>query len=117
MNARSTVARGFWWKSIFARRFERKTIMKIEITRKHPGWQHFLWVLTAAVLGFATTAIFSGWLHMPRVWFLVPYVVLTVAFLYSYCTLVRHRHSRRIPAALGMGCDRCATGRGLCGAE
>lgn len=47
-------------------------------------WEHLLWVIGAAVLGFAVAAIFAGLLHLPRVLSLVPYVVLGSAFLYGY---------------------------------
>jgi hypothetical protein len=43
------------------------------------------WVLAAGLLGFATSAIFSGWLHLVRRRFLVPYFALTGAFLCGFC--------------------------------
>jgi hypothetical protein len=42
------------------------------------------WIVAAAVLGFATTAIFAGMFKMPRSIFLVVYLVLTVPFLYAF---------------------------------
>ena len=47
-------------------------------------WGHLLWVLAAAVLGFAVAAIFAGLLHLPRSLYLVVYVVFVSAFLYGY---------------------------------
>ena len=47
-------------------------------------WGHLLWVLAAAVLGFALAAIFAGLLHLPRSLYLVVYVVFVSAFLYGY---------------------------------
>jgi hypothetical protein len=51
---------------------------------KNTWWSHFLWVLAAGGLAFALTAVFAGLLRLPRSWFLVPYVVVTGAFLYVY---------------------------------
>jgi hypothetical protein len=42
------------------------------------------WVLAAGLLGLAISAMFSGWLHLSRRAFLVPYVVLSGAFLYGF---------------------------------
>jgi hypothetical protein len=42
------------------------------------------WLGSAAVLGFAVPALFSGLLEMPRNWFLVPHFAITVPFLYFY---------------------------------
>ncbi len=48
-------------------------------------WQgHLLWVLAGAVLAFAIAAVFAGLLHLPRNIYLIPYVVLIIAFLYGY---------------------------------
>jgi hypothetical protein len=42
------------------------------------------WILAAAALGFATTAIFAGMFKLPRSLFLVIYLILTVPFLYAF---------------------------------
>ncbi|RPI87960.1 MAG: hypothetical protein EHM41_03125 [Chloroflexi bacterium] len=47
-------------------------------------WSYLVWIPAAAVLGYAIAAIFSGWLHLPRSLFLVPYVILAGLFLYAY---------------------------------
>jgi len=48
-------------------------------------WQgHILWLLAGTVLGFVVAAAFAGWLRLPRPIYLIPYVVLAVAFLYRY---------------------------------
>lgn len=47
-------------------------------------WSYLLWVLAAAILGFAVPAVFAGLLHLPRNIYLVPYVVLISALLYGY---------------------------------
>jgi hypothetical protein len=46
--------------------------------------QSLLWVLAAGFVGFGITATFAGRLRMRRTTMLIPYVVLTGAFLYSY---------------------------------
>jgi hypothetical protein len=43
-----------------------------------------LWVLAACLLGFGISALFSGWLKLSRRIFLIPYVILTGAFLYGF---------------------------------
>lgn len=48
-------------------------------------WLHLGWVLAAGLLGLVTSAIFSGWLRLPRKLFLVPYFVLAGAFLWGFC--------------------------------
>lgn len=48
-------------------------------------WLNLGWVLAAGLLGFATSAVFSGWLRLSRRLFLVPYFVLTGGFLYGFC--------------------------------
>jgi hypothetical protein len=49
------------------------------------GWRSYLyWILTAAILGFAVSALFSGYLRLPRNWFLVPYLLAVGLFLYFY---------------------------------
>ena len=48
-------------------------------------WQrHITWLLTGTVLGFVIAAVFAGWLRLARPIYLIPYVVLAVAFLYRY---------------------------------
>lgn len=47
-------------------------------------WSHLLWVLGAAVLGWACTALFAGILHWPRPLFLAPYVLLTGGFMLAW---------------------------------
>ncbi|MDL1945033.1 hypothetical protein FBQ99_22180 [Chloroflexi bacterium CFX2] len=42
------------------------------------------WTLVAAILGFAISAVFSGWLRFSRTRFLIPYVCLTCIFLYGF---------------------------------
>jgi hypothetical protein len=44
----------------------------------------FVWVLAAAALGFATTALFSGLLELRRDWFVAIYALLVGSFLYGY---------------------------------
>jgi hypothetical protein len=43
-----------------------------------------IWVLAAAVLGFATAALFSGLLEVRRDWFVAIYALLVGSFLYGY---------------------------------
>ena len=45
---------------------------------------HLVWILGAAVLGFAVTAILAGKLRLRRNVFLVPYVGLAVVFVAGY---------------------------------
>jgi hypothetical protein len=52
--------------------------------RRQRWWAYVLWIAGACVLGFAISAFFSGVLELPRALFLVPYVTLTLAFLYAY---------------------------------
>lgn len=47
-------------------------------------WLAIAWVIAASLLGFAISALFSGWLKLSRRIFLIPYVVLTSVFLYSF---------------------------------
>jgi hypothetical protein len=39
------------------------------------------WVLSAAILGFAISAVFSAWLKLPRRLFLIPYIILSGIFV------------------------------------
>jgi hypothetical protein len=45
---------------------------------------NFVWILAAALLGFAITAIFGGLIRLPRNIFLVVYLALAVPFLYAF---------------------------------
>jgi hypothetical protein len=47
-------------------------------------WSYLVWIPAAAILGYGIAAIFSGWLHLPRNLFLVPYVILSGLFLYAF---------------------------------
>ena len=47
-------------------------------------WSYFLWIPTAALLGFALAAIFAGLLHLPRNIYLIPYVGLVSLFFYAF---------------------------------
>lgn len=42
------------------------------------------WILGAAALGFSVSAIFSGWLQLPRSVFLIFYSVFTAIFLFAF---------------------------------
>ncbi|MGD8626097.1 MAG: hypothetical protein PVF47_10935 [Anaerolineae bacterium] len=46
---------------------------------------YLAWVLAAGLLGMVIAAIFAGWLQLARRLFLVPYIVLSTAFLYAFC--------------------------------
>jgi hypothetical protein len=43
-----------------------------------------LWILGAGAVGFAASAIFSGWLRWSRTAFVLPYALLALAFLAVY---------------------------------
>ena len=43
-----------------------------------------VWVLAAAVLGFATTGFFSGLLELRRDWFVAIYALLFESLLFGY---------------------------------
>lgn len=45
------------------------------------------WLIAASLLGFGISAVFAGWLRLPRRRFLVPYVVLVSLFLYAFVAL------------------------------
>jgi hypothetical protein len=48
-------------------------------------WYIYLgWIVAAGLLGFATSFVFASLLHLPRRIFLVPYVLLSGLFLYSF---------------------------------
>lgn len=42
------------------------------------------WVVAAALLGFAISALFSGLLRLPRNLYLIPYIAIISLFLYAY---------------------------------
>ena len=50
-------------------------------------WAVAGWLVAASVLGFGISAVFAGWLRLPRRRFLVPYVVLVSLFLYGFVAL------------------------------
>jgi hypothetical protein len=45
---------------------------------------NFGWIVAAALLGFAITAVFAGLLHLPRSIFLLVYLALAAPFLYAF---------------------------------
>jgi hypothetical protein len=45
---------------------------------------HLLWILAAGLFGFGSAFVFGDVLALPRRWFLVPHVALTLAFLLAY---------------------------------
>lgn len=45
---------------------------------------HLVWILAGALLGFCSAFVFGDVLAMPRRWFLVPHVALTLGFLAAY---------------------------------
>jgi hypothetical protein len=48
-------------------------------------WQgYFAWIVAAALVGLATTAIFSGVLELGRDWFLVAYIAVVIPFLTAF---------------------------------
>jgi len=47
-------------------------------------WEHLVWAVGAALLGWVCTACFAGLLHWSRPLFLVPYVLLTGGFLLAW---------------------------------
>lgn len=57
-----------------------------EATEHHdrPPVMQWLWVLAAALLGFAVTAIFAGMLALPRDAFVAVYVAIVASFLWAY---------------------------------
>lgn len=50
-------------------------------------WLSLGWILAASLLGLAISGLFSGWLNLARRTFLIPYVLLTGAFLYGFVGL------------------------------
>jgi hypothetical protein len=58
--------------------------------RVEAGWWHELfWVGAAALLGFGVSAIFSGWLELPRVWLVAVYAALAIPFFAAYARWTR----------------------------
>ena len=45
---------------------------------------NFSWIVAAAVLGFAVSAVFAGLLRLPRSTYLIAYLVLVAPFLYAF---------------------------------
>ena len=55
-----------------------------------PVLGHVAWLLAAAVVGFGTSALFSGVLRLPRPWFVGVYLMIASGFLHAYvrcCTI------------------------------
>lgn len=50
----------------------------------HKPTHYLLWILGAAILGFGVAVVFGGILRLPRSVFLLPYAVLTGAYIYAY---------------------------------
>ncbi len=51
---------------------------------ERPWATYLLWIAAAGLLGFAIAGFFAGVLHLPRNVYLIPYVGLVSAFLYSF---------------------------------
>ena len=74
-------------------------------------YTHLLWIVAAAVLGFAVAAIFAGLLHLPRSIYLLVYVALVTPFLYAYARwshlamgdLIRHNWIWGLVVAVAVG--------------
>lgn len=66
-------------------------------------WGYVLWIAGAGALSFAISAFFAGVLQLPRALFLVPYVALTLAFLYSYARWSRVNARRVVLRNWGWG--------------
>ena len=49
----------------------------------HAWWLHLAWVLGGAVLGMGVAAVLGGIFRLPRSLYLVPYTLLTGAYLYG----------------------------------
>jgi len=47
-------------------------------------YAYLVWIVAAGLLGFAISFIFAGCLRLPRRIFLIPYIVLSALFLYSF---------------------------------
>lgn len=72
---------------------------------------NFGWIVAAALLGFALTAVCAGLLHLPRGIFLIVYLALAAPFLYAFArwsnlsvgSLIRHNWIWGLVAALIVG--------------
>lgn len=49
-----------------------------------PWYPYLGWIMAAGLFGFAISFLFAGIFHLPRRIFLIPYVVLSSLFLYSF---------------------------------
>lgn len=58
--------------------------MKIQTRKSTSAGTQVAWILSAAVVGFAVSALFAGLLHLPRNVFLLPYGIVVVAFFLAY---------------------------------
>ena len=47
-------------------------------------WAELVWVGAAAILGFAVSAVFAGWLEVSRSWFVLAYAALTAPLFAGY---------------------------------
>jgi hypothetical protein len=63
---------------------EHHTVLKGKIKMAKGILPNLGWVLAAAVLGFAVSAIFAGVLRLPRHLYLLAYVVIVTPFLYAF---------------------------------
>jgi hypothetical protein len=63
---------------------ELQTAHEPEAVPARKWWAHLLWIAAAGALGFVIAAFFAGTLQLPRALFLVPYVALTLPFIYAY---------------------------------
>jgi hypothetical protein len=55
------------------------------LKRTETTWQgELVWVATAAVLGFAVSAVFAGWLEVSRSWFVLAYAAVAAPFILGY---------------------------------
>ena len=63
-----------------------------------PCWAEILWVLAAAGVGGAMSALTASVLHWPRSWFLVPYVGVVGMFLYAADVCLARRAAERAGA-------------------
>jgi hypothetical protein len=75
------------------------------------SYLHLTWIVGAAILGFALSAVFAGLLQFQRNLFLVPYLLLAGLFIASYARwsqlnlgeLVRHNWPWGLVGALALG--------------
>lgn len=54
------------------------------LLRHRAWWAHGLWIAGGGMLALAISAFFAGVVQLPRAMFLVPYVGLTLSYLYAY---------------------------------